>query len=327
MEQKLDESKIKSLLIKSVYPTASVDDIDMVYDYCIARDIDPLQKLVHLVPQEFRIKEGNVEKKVKSNVIWEGIGMYRVVASRTGQYAGQDEPKFGPMREKEFSKTWDGKTTKWVVKYHEWISVTVYRLVSGVRCPYTIPVFWEEEFVGGKAPNPMWTKRPIGQHIKVATAQSLRAAFPEISQGPSAEEMEGRTIGVDWDDDDPVGTPSTDPDEVQFPKMKDAPKVDVPQPEATKPAQKTAPKAEEPPMEEEPPHDPEPQSATVADEPRAAPTSAPPVSGSMVRVIKRAIGKGPEGTEQQLLAQFKAGSVETLAAADINKILEWLNKR
>jgi hypothetical protein len=133
--------------------------------------------------------------------------------------------------------------------------------------------------------------------------------------------MEGRTINVGWDDDDPAGGTPTDPDEVQFPKMKGAPKVDVPQPEATKPA----PKSEEPPMEEEPPHDPEPKSATVADEPRAAPTSAPPVSGSMVRVIKRAIGKGPEGTEQKLLSHFKAGSVETLPAADINTILAWLN--
>ena len=321
MEQKLPEQRVKDLMAATVYPGADPEDIDMAYDYCIARGVDPLQKLVHLVPHEFKKKNGKAEVTYKRTVIWEGIGMYRVIASRTGQYAGQDEPKFGPMREKEFSKTWDGKTTKWVVKYHEWISVTVYRLVDGARCPYTVPVFWEEEFVGGKNPNSMWTKRPIGQHIKVAAAQSLRAAFPEVSQAPSAEEMEGRTIGDEHDDDDHPPANLADSGEVQFPTMKLGPKVDVPLPEATKPEQK----AEEPPMLEEPPLDLGPQSATVADAHRTAPSSAPPVSGSMVRVIKRGIGKGPEGTEKKLLAHFKAESIETLPAADINTILAWLN--
>lgn len=314
MEHKLPEEKIKALLIQSVYPTATTAEIDMVYDYCIARDIDPLQKLVHLVPQEFKIREGKIETKVKRAVIWEGIGMYRVVASRTGEYAGQDAPQFGPLKQKEFSKTWDGQTTKWTVAYHEWISVTVYRLVNGVRCPYTVPVYWEEEFVGGKAPNPMWTKRPIGQHIKVATAQSLRAAFPEISQGPSAEEMEGRTIGIeDWEAD----VVSDAHGDVEMPRQKPAEPAD-PKPAEQKPAEQ---KPEEQKPAEQKPVVKEPEKAEAKGEPKGD-----PVSASMVKVIRRGLSKSPKGTEEALLEKFGARDVESLLAADINAILEWINK-
>ncbi len=319
MEQKLPEDRIKELMAGSVYPGADPKDIDMAYDYCVARGIDPLQKLVHLVPQEFKERNGKAEVKYKRTVIWEGIGMYRVIASRTGQYAGQDEPKFGPMREKEFSKTWDGKTTKWTVKYHEWISVTVYRLVDGVRCPYTVPVFWEEEFVGGKSPNAMWTKRPVGQHIKVATAQSLRAAFPEVSQAPSAEEMEGRTIGGEFDDDDVAQ--STDAGDVEMPVEKPrATETKVAEPKAAdepKPAQE-APPADEPPMEEPSGHEP-------SDE-KPAP-KGDPVSKSMVAVIKRGLSKAPKGSEAKLCEHYNVGTIEQLPASAINAILEWVGKQ
>ena len=86
------------------------------------------------------------------------------------------------------------------VTFPEWAEVTVYRLVNGVRCPFSEMVFWEEAYARqGKSPipNEMWQKPPRGQLLKCAKAASLRAAFPEEAGEYTAEEMAGKVIEVD----------------------------------------------------------------------------------------------------------------------------------
>jgi phage recombination protein Bet len=134
--------------------------------------------------------------------VWPGINEVQVTASRTGQYAGIDPPRFGPDITRSFTgraKTDSGWQQLSVeVTYPEWCEVTVYRLVNGVRCPFTETVFWEETYsrAGGassEVPTAMWVKRPRGQLIKCAKAAALRAAFPEEGTYV-AEEMEGKVI-------------------------------------------------------------------------------------------------------------------------------------
>ena len=158
--------------------------------------------------------------------VWPGIAEVQTTAARTGLWAGLDSPRFGP----EVTKTFSGalkREGRWeeaevTVTFPEWAQVTVYRLVNGVRCPFSEMVFWEEAYARqGKAelPNDMWQKRPKGQLLKCAKAASLRAAFPEEA-GYTAEEMAGHVIEAD-------GVP------VQAqPRVSDAEAVTVP---ATKP--------------------------------------------------------------------------------------------
>jgi hypothetical protein len=84
--------------------------------------------------------------------------------------------------------------------FPEWCEVTVYRLVGGVRCAFTEPVFWEEAYSRSSSrselPTDMWAKRPRGQLHKCAKAASLRAAFPEEATY-TAEEMAGKVIESD----------------------------------------------------------------------------------------------------------------------------------
>lgn len=207
------------VLCESVFPNAKTSEaIVMALDYCKARKLDPFKRPVNIVPMWNKTLKKNVE------TVWPSINEVQVTASRTGKYAGMDEPKWGELKTKIFEGKvkgynedgeWqDNVAMKLEVTYPEWCSVTVYRLVDGQRCAFTEPVFWEEAYARiGKSdiPNAMWAKRARGQLLKVAKAFSLRAAFPEEGEYV-AEEMEGREIhsgGVVIEQDDITATTGT----------------------------------------------------------------------------------------------------------------------
>lgn len=172
------------VLGESLYPGAKPENIALVLSYCRAAGLDPMLKPVHIVPMW-----DNNAKRMR-DVIMPGIGHYRVQASRSGQYVGKSEPEFGP----EVAKTF----TRKLVAYPEWCKVTVRRAIGGVIAEFTATERWLENYaVAGKDtldPNAMWSKRPYGQLAKVAEAQALRMAFPELMGAETAEEMEGKEI-------------------------------------------------------------------------------------------------------------------------------------
>lgn len=181
----VSENELIQTLSSSLYPGASVASIKLVLTYCKAAGLDPLQKPCHIVPMWDRASNG------MRDVILPGIGLYRTQASRTGQHAGTSEPEFGP----DVTEKLGGQE----VTYPAWCRVTVKRLLpNGLIAEHVGKEFWKENYAvkGGKeksiAPNAMWTKRPYAQLAKCATAQALRAAFPELGSQPTAEEMEGK---------------------------------------------------------------------------------------------------------------------------------------
>ncbi|MGB3830873.1 MAG: phage recombination protein Bet [Mesorhizobium sp.] len=185
------------VLVDQIFPAAkSVEAVMMALAYCRKRNLDIFKKPVHIVPMWSTAKGQMVE------TVWPGIAEIRTTASRTGEYAGIDAVEFGPMVERSFTGT-VGKgqreeTITKKVRFPEWASVVVYRIVAGVRCAYHAKVFWEETFATiGKSevPNDMWAKRPRGQLDKCVEAAALRKAFPEeLGNTYAAEEMEGRSI-------------------------------------------------------------------------------------------------------------------------------------
>ena len=190
--QTIDDTKLMSVLESSLYPGASHDSIRLARSYCDAAGLDIMQKPVHLVPM-WDSKAGRMR-----DVVMPGIGLYRIQAARSGEYAGVSEPEFGP----DVSGSIGGAQ----ITYPQWCKVTVRRrLAGGQIVEFTAKEFWVENYAvrGGKeksiAPNTMWQKRPYGQIAKCAEAQALRKAFPEIGSQPTAEEMEGKQIieGVD----------------------------------------------------------------------------------------------------------------------------------
>lgn len=172
-------------LKSAIYPGASDQMMALVLDYCRSRNLDPLKKPVHIV------KTWNNELRREVETIWEGIASHRTTAARTGEYAGQDRPVYGPT----LNMALGGVS----VTFPEWCEVTVYRIVRGARCPFTANVRWLETYASkkGGAPNSMWQKRAFSQLAKCAEAAALRMAFPEeIGGAPSAEEMAGQEFSV-----------------------------------------------------------------------------------------------------------------------------------
>ena len=224
----LDDERLIDVLVNSLYPGAKRESAALVLAYCRAAGLDPMQKPVHIVPMRVKTgmkdRWGNDEYAFRDTIM-PGIGLYRVQAARTGQYAGQDEPRFGEVKVLTFDRakvTWetgaDGKRKKhetWQaveLEYPEWAAVTVYRLVGGFKVPFTAVERWTENYAtagrDSDAPNEMWSRRVYGQLVKCAEAQALRKAFPEVGSQPTAEEVEGRLEPGDYIDAEPPAPPS-----------------------------------------------------------------------------------------------------------------------
>lgn len=198
-----NEQDLIKVLESSLYPGAKPESIRLVITYCRFNGHDPLKKPVHIVPMWVKMKIPNpsyregtnspkfVEQKVERDVLMPGVGLYRTDAARTGQYMGKSEPIYGP--------TIEGKFGAVTVNYPEWCKIIVKRKVGNDIVDFPAVEYWLENYatVGDSiAPNSMWKRRPFGQLAKCAEAQALRMAFPEtVGSAPTAEEMEGKTIG------------------------------------------------------------------------------------------------------------------------------------
>jgi phage recombination protein Bet len=157
----------------------------MVLAYCQAAGLDPMQKPVHIVPL------WDARTNAMRDVVMPGIGLYRIIAARTGEYAGISAPEFGPI----VDETLDGVR----VHFPQWCSITVRRRrPDGGSDEFTACEFWRENYAtksrNSAAPNAMWQRRPFGQLAKCAEAQALRKAFPEVGAAPTADEMQGKSL-------------------------------------------------------------------------------------------------------------------------------------
>lgn len=99
------------------------------------------------------------------------IDGYRALAEQSNAYAGQDEPiHVFDDNNRLVSST-----------------VTVYKIVQGMRVPFTAKVYASEYNTGRSS----WLKMPITMLSKVAESHALRKAFPSILSGLyTREEMD-----------------------------------------------------------------------------------------------------------------------------------------
>ncbi|MFC0178580.1 phage recombination protein Bet [Thorsellia kenyensis] len=216
-----------SAMKNSIYPGASDDSIVMALDYCRARELDPMLKPVHLVPMS--VKDSKTGQNVWRDVVMPGIGMYRIQADRSGNYAGADEPIFGP----DVTENLGGVE----VTYPKYCKYTVRKkMPDNSIAEFSATEYWKENYAVQKrdslAPNSMWRKRPYAQLAKCAEAQALRKAWPEIGQQPTAEEMEGEIHSMETVvTAKPTQTKSKNVDDILKGDVQDAQFTEVVEPE------------------------------------------------------------------------------------------------
>ena len=196
--------------LDQLFPGARGESKLLVWDYCIARQLDPMKKPCHIVPM--RVKQG--DDYIWRDVVMPGIYEYRTTAARTGQYLGHSIPQYGELVE-IFGRMVPVSC-----------SITVYRWNDKAqqRAEYPVTLWFEECCAtkkdrdnGGVCLNERWTKAPRQMMTKCTEAAALREAFPdELGGTHTADEMEGQVQTEVADITSPKVDPRGDTSEVDW---------------------------------------------------------------------------------------------------------------
>lgn len=198
------------LLKRTICKGATDDELKLFVHACQRMRLDPFMKQVHAV------KRWDSKEKKEVMSIQTGIDGYRLIADRTGKYAGSDEPSFDSE-----SSHHPGRAT-----------VTVYKLVDGQRCGFSATARWTE-YAQHKTDGKLfsnWERMPYLMLGKCAEALALRKAFPaelsgiytddEMGQAdshhaPSSPPKEPKAVKATVKEDEskaePLVVPDTDP--------------------------------------------------------------------------------------------------------------------
>jgi len=134
--------------------------------------LDPFSNQIHAVLRNCNEGTQQQPKWVTKMTVQTGIDGYRLIADRTKCYAGNDDPVFDDERAPKRA------------------TVTVYKIVGNIRCPFTASARWDQYYPGDRQGS-MWKKMPPLMLGKVAEALALRKAFPaELSGLYTSEEMQ-----------------------------------------------------------------------------------------------------------------------------------------
>lgn len=173
------EERQRDLIKRTVCKGATDDELDLFMHVCKKTGLDPLTRQIYAIK-----RYSNAERREVLS-FQTAIDGYRVVAERTGLYAGNDDPEF----------TVD-ETGTWPIT----AKVTVWKLVAGQRVPFSATARWTEYVQSDRDGNPtkFWARMPFGQLAKCAEALALRKAFPnDLSGVYTKEEMEQADNGQD----------------------------------------------------------------------------------------------------------------------------------
>lgn len=160
---KIDFTPDQVALIKSqIAPKATDDELKLFIYQAKRTGLDPMARQIYAIHRGGKM------------TIQVSIDGFRVIAERSGDYAGQDEPEFEEILDGE------GKKKDLVCK------VRVYRFRGDTRYPASVGVaYWSEyaqkDFNGNLTG--MWAKMPRTMLAKVAEALALRKAYPQDLSG------------------------------------------------------------------------------------------------------------------------------------------------
>lgn len=177
---RLTDSDIQTLEQAGIIPASTPRaQIEVFGQICKERGLSAFSKEIHLVGYAGRYS------------VIVGINGFRKIAAESGLHAGTDDVKFDLMPDGSFKTAAELKLSKALPTS---ATCTVYRIVSGVRVPFSHTVLFNE-FSTGKN---KWQEMPFQMIGKVAEAFALRKGFSDRLTGLNIEEehaaMAGETI-------------------------------------------------------------------------------------------------------------------------------------
>lgn len=156
------------LIKTNIAKGASDNELTVFLLTCKRVGLDPWSRQIYLIPRWDKVAGREVRTPQFS------IDGFRAIAARTSEHGGTDDAIFDSEASPEPNKA----------------SVTVYRVVQGVRHPFTATARWSEyaqtykdQKTGEDKLSPMWKKMPYLMLAKCAESQALRKAFPQELSG------------------------------------------------------------------------------------------------------------------------------------------------
>lgn len=173
---------ISTLASAGVIPAGTPPAVVAVFaTNCKQHGLSPFKKEIYLV------KYGSIYATIV------GIDGFRNKATRTGQYAGIDDAKFNLQPNGQYETAAQLKAAG---KLPTTCTITAYRIVGGIRCPYTHTAVFSEFAGSGK-----WQTMPFQMIQKVAEAFCLKKGFADELGGLHIEEereaFTGETVDVE----------------------------------------------------------------------------------------------------------------------------------
>jgi phage recombination protein Bet len=165
-----------ALLKRTIAAGATNDELALFLHVVQRSGLDPFARQIHCI-----IRGRGANRKATFQTSIDG---YRLIANRTGLYAGSSDPEYGYSGDEED-------------EHPLWARVTVFKLVGGERCAFTATARWREyaqTFVnydtGEEKLGDLWRRMPFLMLAKCAESLALRKAFPqELSGLYTHEEM------------------------------------------------------------------------------------------------------------------------------------------
>lgn len=166
----VDFNKEQVALIKSqIAPKATDNELQLFLYQAKRTGLDPLTRQIYAIFRNVKEKEYGKDVWKQKMTIQTSIDGFRVIAERSGDYGGQDEPIFTANNNKLIS-----------------CKVAVYRFRGDVRYAASVGVaYWSEyaQLDDKNEPTGLWKKMPHTMLAKVAEALALRKAYPQDLSG------------------------------------------------------------------------------------------------------------------------------------------------
>lgn len=188
-EEKKEEQERINLIQRTVAAGTTRDELLMFLYHAKKTGLDPLARQIYII---VRGKDDKRKATIQASI--DGL---RLVAERSGNYAGQDAPEFEIL---------DGemKCTIGVYKFN----------AKGERYCHSTGVAYKSEYMPAAPNDFMWKTKPHIMLAKVTEALALRKAFPQDLSNVYTEDEMAQADGPIKRSIDPVAT-EVKPKEIQ----------------------------------------------------------------------------------------------------------------